>query len=79
MVLLTEFLMSIWRQLTHEETLSDKQLEKELVQISDAYFKAKTEPALLLAKEVGNMYTPSLYACLVSYLLKYVFMKALWI
>ncbi len=47
----------------------DKNLEKELVRLSEKQFKSKTAPSLLFAKEIGNMYTPSLYSCLVSYLL----------
>jgi hydroxymethylglutaryl-CoA synthase len=47
----------------------DKNLEKELVRLSEKLFKTKTAPSLLFAKEIGNMYTPSLYSCLVSYLL----------
>jgi hydroxymethylglutaryl-CoA synthase len=35
---------------------------------SKAAFESKTKPSLLLATSVGNMYTPSLYASLVSYL-----------
>jgi hydroxymethylglutaryl-CoA synthase len=57
------------RNLTNEETLTDKNLEKELVKISENLFKIKTSPALLFAKEIGNMYTPSLYSCLISHLL----------
>lgn len=36
---------------------------------SEPLFKKKTAQTLLFAKEVGNMYTPSLYACLASYLI----------
>ena len=35
-------------------------------EISKADFASKVEPSLLLAKECGNMYTASLYACLSS-------------
>lgn len=31
-------------------------------------FREKTEPSLMLATNVGNMYTPSLYGGLISYL-----------
>ena len=31
-------------------------------------FRKKTEPSLMLATNVGNMYTPSLYGGLISYL-----------
>ena len=55
--------------MTNDETLTDKNLEKELVNISENLFKQKTAPSLLFAKEIGNMYTPSLYSCLISHLL----------
>jgi hydroxymethylglutaryl-CoA synthase len=35
---------------------------------SKSAFTAKTKPSLLIATNVGNMYTPSLYGGLVSYL-----------
>ena len=44
-------------------------MEKDLVNLSDKYYKNKTLPSLLFSNTVGNMYTPSLYGCLVSYLL----------
>jgi hydroxymethylglutaryl-CoA synthase len=60
----------IFRKLTNEESFVDKNLEKELVRLSEPLFKAKTFPSLAFAKEIGNMYTPSLYACLISHLLR---------
>ncbi|CAF1011819.1 unnamed protein product [Brachionus calyciflorus] len=58
-----------YKNLTNEESFLDKQLEKELVKASETLFKKKTSPSLLFAKEIGNMYTPSLYGCLASHLL----------
>lgn len=55
--------------MTNEESFLDKNLEKELIKSSELLFKKKTYPALLFAKEIGNMYTPSLYGCLISHLL----------
>lgn len=57
-----------YKKLTREETYTNKELEKELVRISEPLFKKKTANSLLLAKEIGNMYTPSLYGCLASHL-----------
>lgn len=37
---------------------------------SKAAFEAKTKPSLLIATNVGNMYTPSLYGGLVAYLVE---------
>ncbi len=56
--------------LTPEETYTNKDLEKELVRLSESLFKKKTAPSLFLSKEIGNMYTPSLYGCLASHLLR---------
>jgi len=39
------------------------------MQLSKADFERKTQPSLLLANQVGNMYTPSVYSGLVSLLL----------
>lgn len=58
-----------FKELEKEETFTSKELEKELVRLSEPLFQKKTLPSLLLAKEIGNMYTPSLYGCLVSHLL----------
>lgn len=38
------------------------------MEASKSMFEAKTLPSLLIAKRVGNMYTPSLYGCLASLL-----------
>lgn len=61
--------MSQFKQLPREETYTNKVLEKELVRLSESLFKKKTAPSLFLAKEIGNMYTPSLYGCLASHII----------
>lgn len=58
-----------YRAIKLEETYNDRELEKLLLIVSEDIFKTKTIPSLMLAKEVGNSYTASLYACLISYLL----------
>ncbi|XP_054715240.1 hydroxymethylglutaryl-CoA synthase 1-like [Uloborus diversus] len=60
--------LEIYRDLNLEDTYFNKDVEKAFVDHSKAMFEKKTKPSLLIAKEVGNMYTPSLYACLVSYI-----------
>jgi len=57
---------------TPEATYTDRVLEKAFIDFSDELFKQKTEPSLHFAKLIGNMYTPSVYAALVSYLTRYV-------
>ena len=52
-----------------EKSYFDKDVEKAFMADSKAIFEAKTKPSLLLATNVGNMYTPSLYGGLVSYLI----------
>lgn len=43
-------------------------LEKVALQMSEQLYQDKTQDSLFLANQVGNMYTASLYSCLVSYL-----------
>lgn len=49
-----------------EDTYFDKDVEKAFVGYSESLFQAKTKPSLLLATQVGNMYTPSVYGGLAS-------------
>ncbi|MCL4125247.1 UNVERIFIED_CONTAM: hypothetical protein GTU68_009410, partial [Idotea baltica] len=50
------------------ETYFDKEVEKAFLTFSKDLFEAKTKPSLLIANQVGNMYTPSLYGGLASIL-----------
>ena len=47
----------------------DRDVEKAFLTCSKEYFEKKTKPSLLVASQVGNMYTPSLYGGLVSLLI----------
>ncbi|XP_015794575.1 hydroxymethylglutaryl-CoA synthase 1 [Tetranychus urticae] len=58
-----------FRKIKLEETYFDRDLEKHFISQSSELFKQKTQSSLLLATQVGNMYTASLYSCLVSYFL----------
>ncbi|XP_076752879.1 hydroxymethylglutaryl-CoA synthase [Xylocopa sonorina] len=51
-----------------EDTYFNKELEKAFVNLSKTRFLQKTQPSLLLSSQVGNMYTPSVYAGLASLL-----------
>ena len=51
---------------TLEDTIGDKDVERQLVKVSASEFKAKTTDGLLLGREVGNMYCASLYGGLAS-------------
>ncbi|KAG5321118.1 HMCS1 synthase, partial [Pseudoatta argentina] len=52
-----------------EDTYFNRDIEKMFMQLSKADFEQKTEPSLLIANQVGNMYTPSVYSGLVSLLI----------
>ncbi|XP_075246521.1 hydroxymethylglutaryl-CoA synthase 1-like isoform X2 [Convolutriloba macropyga] len=54
--------------ITLKGSYHNRNLEKALLEISKPLFEAKTVPTLRIAQRVGNMYTPSLYGCLVSFL-----------
>ena len=55
-----------YRAVSIEQTYADKSLEKVLVDLSKKEFVKKTEAPLMVAKNVGNMYTASLYGGLAS-------------
>jgi len=51
-----------------EESYFDRDVEKAFMAHSQPMFESKTKPGLKIATNVGNMYTPSLYGGLVSYM-----------
>lgn len=51
-----------------EDSYFDRDVEKAFLTVSKKQFDEKTKPTLLVAAQVGNMYTPSVYGGLVSYL-----------
>ena len=51
-----------------EDTYFDRSVEKLVMGASNSRYKEKTLPSLLVANQVGNMYTSSVYGGLVSYL-----------
>ncbi|XP_069693190.1 hydroxymethylglutaryl-CoA synthase 1-like [Periplaneta americana] len=61
-------LLKNFRNVKLEETYSDRDLEKALLEQSKSMYEEKTKPSLMLANQVGNMYTASLYSGLVSLL-----------
>jgi len=50
------------------DTYFDREIEKIFMERSKSIFEKMTKPSLLLASRVGNMYTPSVYSGLASYL-----------
>ena len=52
-----------------EESYFNRDIERAVLQLSTECFETKTKPSLLLASNVGNMYTASLYGGLISLLI----------
>lgn len=52
--------------LTEDESYASRDLEKASQQVAKPLYDAKVQPATLVPKQVGNMYTASLYAAFVS-------------
>lgn len=53
-------------QLSYEESLKSKELEKLFVTLSKGRFQARVEPCIAAPTLCGNMYTASLYCSLIS-------------
>lgn len=53
-------------QLSYEESLKSKELEKHFVALSKDCFQARVEPCIAAPTLCGNMYTASLYCSLIS-------------
>ena len=53
-----------------EDTYFNRDVEKAFMAASKGLYVQKTQPSLMLATQVGNMYTPSLYGGLVSFISK---------
>ncbi|KAH0949471.1 hypothetical protein HN011_004148 [Eciton burchellii] len=51
-----------------EDTYFNRDVDKTFMKLSKSYYEQKTQPSLLIANQVGNMYTPSVYSGLVSLL-----------
>ena len=64
-------MFSFCRDIKLQDTYFNKDVEKALVGASKTVFKQKTEPSLLVSNQVGNMYTPSVYGGLASYISRY--------
>ncbi|XP_025411560.1 hydroxymethylglutaryl-CoA synthase 2 isoform X1 [Sipha flava] len=57
-----------YKNINLADTYFDRDIEKAFMEHSRSVFENKTKPSLLLASRVGNMYTPSVYGGLASYL-----------
>ncbi|CAG5125224.1 unnamed protein product [Candidula unifasciata] len=59
--------LEAFRDVKLEETYFDRSVENAVMTASQSLFDVKTKPTLLVANQVGNMYTPSLYGGLCSF------------
>lgn len=55
-----------FRDVKLENTYFDRDVEKAFLKASSDMFNRKTKASLLVSRENGNMYTPSVYGCLAS-------------
>ncbi|KAG8456662.1 hypothetical protein GDO86_002445 [Hymenochirus boettgeri] len=60
-----------FRDVKLEDTYFDRDVEKAFLKASAEIFDEKTKASLLVSRENGNMYTPSVYGCLASVLAQY--------
>ena len=60
--------LAVFADVVLADTYFDRDVEKAFMTASAKLFEAKTRPSLHVATNVGNMYTPSVYGGLVSYL-----------
>ncbi|CAL5328024.1 unnamed protein product [Camellia sinensis] len=58
--------MNLFSTLTGEESYQSRDLEKATQQVAKALYDAKVQLTTLEPKQVGNMYTASLYAAFAS-------------
>ncbi|CAI2185572.1 4291_t:CDS:10 [Funneliformis geosporum] len=57
-----------FKDMSVEESLRSKDLEKAFMELSKPYYEKKVKPTLLASTQVGNMYCASLYSTLASLL-----------
>ena len=60
----------VYRDVKLEDTYFNRDIEKAFMTASKVLYEEKTKPSLMLATQVGNMYTPSVYGGLVSFISK---------
>lgn len=61
----------IFRTLSDDETYTDSAFTKQTLASSNDLFATKVHPNMLINRRVGNMYTASLYAQLVTFISRY--------
>lgn len=58
--------LGAFSSLSNEESYQSRDLEKASQQVAKPFYDAKVQPSTLIPKQVGNMYTASLYAAFAS-------------
>lgn len=58
--------LASFSSLSNEESYQSRDLEKASQQVAKPFYDAKVQPSTLIPKQVGNMYTASLYAAFAS-------------
>ena len=58
------------RHVAVEDSYTNRELERSFISHSKEQFDRKTAPSLLIPKNVGNMYTATLYSCIASLFVK---------
>lgn len=60
----------MFRNLDIRTLINDKELEREMIEQSKELYEQKTLPGVYFAQNMGNMYTPSVYYSLFSFLIR---------
>ncbi|KAL7123152.1 hypothetical protein ACP275_01G087300 [Erythranthe tilingii] len=60
--------LSPFSSLSNDESYQSRDLEKASQQVAKPFYDAKVQPSTLIPKQVGNMYTASIYAAFASLL-----------
>ena len=55
-----------YRHLSYDDSLMDKDLSRIFIKLGEERFRARVLPSLDISNNCGNMYTASLYGCLIS-------------
>jgi len=58
----------VFLNITHSDSLLDKNVEKTFINAGKSSFAEKVDPAMACSRRLGNTYTASLYGCLASLL-----------
>lgn len=63
------------KEMDRNTSYTNKKFSTTAISVSDELLKEKVEPNMILNRRIGNMYTPSLYAQLITLLSRYAFLR----